>query len=407
MGSLRHIDFHVRVAKRCQPAARPPLAIGLVLDRSGSMSGQKIETARQAALAVLERLTPNDRVAAAVFDNQVDLLQDRAPATPEVKARLRAELTSVQARGGTALHEGWISGCRAIAPRTPEGTLTRCLLLTDGLANVGLTDAEQITAEAARVRAHAGVGTSTFGIGEDYAETLLGPMAVAGGGQFHHLRSPADIASTFVGELNELFAVAALDVYLSIEADDGTAADVVSPYWPQRTGDATWSVPLGDLLHGEERHLVVRFAFDRLTAGGDSVVRARLKWRTPDGAQHEGAGQQVRFEMAESSRRAAEVADLAVLRLVGAHHADRTRRLAIARSRDGDVSGAVALLHTVAARIARYAGTDAALLQTLAELRSAERDLQQFGYQAARRKEEYFQSQMRARGQRDLRPDRH
>src|SRR5438132_172271 len=97
------------------------------------------------------------------------------------------------------------------------GRLTRCFLLTDGLANVGVTDVEQIAADAAGVRANAGVGTSTFGIGLDYNEALLGPMAVAGGGQFHNLRSPAEIATTFLGELGELLAVAARDVRLEIE----------------------------------------------------------------------------------------------------------------------------------------------------------------------------------------------
>jgi Ca-activated chloride channel family protein len=98
--------------------------------------------------------------------------------------------------------------------RRADATLTRCFLLTDGLANVGLTDLEQIAAQAAGVRTHAGVGTSTFGIGDDYAESLLGPMAVAGGGQFHHLRTPVDIARTFLGELAEMLCAAALNVLL-------------------------------------------------------------------------------------------------------------------------------------------------------------------------------------------------
>src|SRR5690242_5674460 len=92
-GSARHIEFRVRVAERpTTRAGRPPVAIGLVLDRSGSMHGDKIETARRAALAVLDRLDETDRVAAVIFDDRVDVLQVGAPATREVKARLRAEL---------------------------------------------------------------------------------------------------------------------------------------------------------------------------------------------------------------------------------------------------------------------------------------------------------------------------
>src|SRR5262249_15865521 len=152
----------------------------------------------------------------------------------------------------------------------------RCLLLTDGLANVGLTDAEQIAAEAADVRGRAGVSTSTFGLGGDYAETLLGPLAVAGGGQFHHLRAPHEIPGTLLGELGELLTVGALDVRLEVEASDQTGAEAISPYRPQRTGDGAWSVPIGDLLDNEERHVIVRFAFDSLPASGIGCIRARL-----------------------------------------------------------------------------------------------------------------------------------
>src|SRR6185295_4629290 len=147
-------------------------------------------------------------VAAVIFDEHIDVLQTGAYATAEVKARLRAELSAVQARGSTALHEGWLTGCRAITPEEIGATVARCFLLTDGLANIGLTDAEQIASETAGVREHAGVGTSTFGIGLDFDESLLGPMAVAGGGQFHRLRTSAEIAHTFLGELGELFKVA-------------------------------------------------------------------------------------------------------------------------------------------------------------------------------------------------------
>jgi Ca-activated chloride channel homolog len=140
-----------------------------------------------------------------------------------VKAAVGAALEGIGARGSTALHEGWLMGCREIADAdglesTPGARLARCFLLTDGLANVGLTDPEQIAAQAAGVRQSARAGTSTFGIGLGYAEQLLGPMAVAGEGQFHHLRTPADMRRTFSGELAELFAVAASTVRLELRA---------------------------------------------------------------------------------------------------------------------------------------------------------------------------------------------
>jgi Ca-activated chloride channel family protein len=406
-GSFRHVHFHIEVA--AQPVAptstRPPLTIGLVLDRSGSMHGQKIATARTAAVSVLDRLREQDRVAAVIFDHQIDVLQEAAPATAEVKARLRAELSSVQARGNTALHEGWLTGCRVIAPEAmTDDRLSRCFLLTDGLANVGVTDAEQIAAQAADVRANAGIGTSTFGIGLDYDEGLLGPMAVAGGGQFHHLRDASEIASTFLGELGELLAVAARNVCLELQGGSGMTAELVSAYWlsSQLSAETRWVISLGDLLAGETRDVVVRIGFLGAAQPAHQVLRARLRWTDASG-EHTTQWTAVVFETANDAMRHTERADPNVLRVVGVHHAERAQRRAIELSRGGDVDGARKLLQAVAGRIAEYAGSDAQLQGALSALRAAEQDLQAQGYAPMAAKEAYYGSQLRTRSQRDLR----
>jgi len=403
-GSFRHVDFRVQVAANLTPRApRPPVAIGLVLDRSGSMHGEKIETARRAALLVLDKLQDSDRVAAVIFDDRIDVLQAGAPATAEVKARLRAELGTIAARGNTALHEGWLTGCRAIAPEHADATVTRCFLLTDGLANVGVRDPEQIASEAAGIRAHAGVGTSTFGIGADYDEGLLGPMAVAGGGQFHNLRTSDEIARTFLGELGELLAVAVANLRLEIVAILGTTAEIVSPYWLQAHSPTTWTIALGDLVDGEERHVIVRFGFGGHSAEAPRRVKGRLAWTAADGAPCAGRWHELGFETADHVARAAEVADRDVLRFVGQHHAERAQRSAVAQSRKGDVAGARHLLRRVAGRIAEYADGDATLREALRDLQAAEGDLEQRGYDSMSGKEAYFVAQSRSRGQRDLR----
>jgi Ca-activated chloride channel family protein len=319
---------------------------------------------------------------------------------------LRAELSAVQARGSTALHEGWLTGCKAITSATPEaGRLARCFLLTDGLANIGVTDVEQIASDAAGVRANAGVGTSTFGIGLDYNEALLGPMAVAGGGQFHNLRTPGEIATTFLGELGELLAVAVRDVRLEIEGAPGTTAEMIGPYWMSTEDErgSNWSVTLGDLLAGEDRHVVVRFGFVAQLEHPGHLLRARLVWVGLDGQPSSSPWQVLSFEHADHAARAAERAQPDVQRVVGVQHAERAQRIAIARARSGDAAGARDILNRVAGRIAEYAGDDRALLQAVEGLRQAATEFGRRGYAPAMAKEAYFASQARSRGQRDLR----
>jgi len=292
-----------------------------------------------------------------------------------------------------------------IAPEAvTDDRLSRCFLLTDGLANVGVTDAEQIAAQAADVRANAGIGTSTFGIGRDYDEGLLGPMAVAGGGQFHHLRDASEIATTFLGELGQLLAVAARNVCLELQGGLGMTADLVSAFWlssPQ-SADSQWVISLGDLLAGEARDVVVRFGFLGAPQVARQVLRARLRWIDASG-EHVTPWTAIAFESANDPMRRAERADPSVLRVVGVHHAERAQRRAIELSRGGDVHGARKLLQTVAARVAEYAGSDAQLQEAVNALRAAEQNLQIQGYAPMAAKEAYYGSQLRTRSQRDLR----
>ena len=378
-GSHRHIDFSIRV-KDALPQARPqraPLTIALVLDRSGSMAGDKLPTAKRAALAVLDRLDERDEVAVVVFDSTVDVLQPAATATDKTKQRIRQALARIEARASTALYEGWLTGCQAIAsdgagPR-PDA-VARCFLLTDGQANVGVIDPEEIASAAAGIRERAGIGTSTFGIGRDYNESLLGPMAVAGSGQFHHLRSAEEIVNTFVGELGEMLAVAASKVRLELDGGSDITAEVISSYRASQPlpGTSRVTVPIGDLMAGEERHVIVRFGFPAHGELSERRIVARMLW-SAGGVEYATPWQETRFTYADHAACDAERQsgmDGAVMHWVGLHHAERAKRVATDLNRRGDYEGARQTAEGVRRRIAEYASADADLRQAGAELES-------------------------------------
>jgi Ca-activated chloride channel family protein len=412
-GSSSYVDFVVRVtesAAREQPE-RLPLHVALVIDRSGSMGGGKVETAKTAALAVLSRLTERDTAAVVVFDDHIDTVQAEAPVTQLLRAHVVAELERINARGSTALHEGWLIGCRTIAAEArssePADGVRRCFLLTDGQANVGVTDPRQIAEEAVGVREHAGVGTSTFGIGDDYDEEVLGPLAEAGGGQFHHLRTPAEITTTFIGELEQMLGVAAQGAQLEIQAEPGVDLEVVSAYVVRAgaAGSARWSVGLGDLLSGDERHVVAQFKFPARGSGDDETpaVRARLTWRDETG-DHESTWQSANFRYAASDAEwEAEPRDETVLHFAAQHLSDRTQRESIRLRKQGDLAGSGQLRQMAVFSLGKMLPPGDAI--RLAE----EHELQQMdddtgvAFNPARAKERYFRAQSRASGKRDLR----
>lgn len=399
-GDCRYLLCQIRVAAGAPDRReRRPVSLALVLDRSGSMSGEKLQLAKQAALALADRLAERDQLALVVFDDKIDLLQPRAPVTAALRARLRSLLAELDARGTTALHQAWLTGCQAIAgdaPPRPGEALARCFLLTDGLANVGQTDPEQIATEAAGIWSHAGIGTSTFGIGEDYNEALLGPLAAGGGGQFHHLRTPDAIATTFVNELGELLAVVAGGVRLELETGAGVEVEVISAYHgrPEPAEPRRWVIGIGDLTSGEERPVVVRLGFPSQTGPAVQRIRARLVWYA-NGDERQSDWRTVDFTYAGPAACEAEAGDPAVLEWVGLHTSARAQLESVRLRRAGRAEEAAEALRAAAEQIAAVAPASPAIQETLAELTAAQYDQDL--------KERYYAAQTKARGQRDLR----
>lgn len=114
---------------------RPPLNISLVIDRSGSMRGEKIQYACQAACYAIEQLLPTDRVSVIIYDDRIDTLISSILATD--KAFITSQIKRIQSRGSTALHGGWVQGGVEVSKYLNPQHLNRVILLSDGLANIG------------------------------------------------------------------------------------------------------------------------------------------------------------------------------------------------------------------------------------------------------------------------------
>src|SRR6185503_910450 len=213
---------------------RPDLNLSLVLDRSGSMEGEKMIRAREAAMFCGDQMLATDRLSVVTFDDQIEVLFPSEPVTN--KEAMKALISRVNARNSTALHEAWVRGGLTVSGNLLDQGINRVVLITDGLANVGVTNTDEIVTQAMGLFQR-GVSTSTIGIGADFNEDLLMPMAQAGGGNAWHVVEPDDMQHIFQIELEGLIAQFAHTVSLSLIPADGVrVVDVLNDFEYTETG---------------------------------------------------------------------------------------------------------------------------------------------------------------------------
>jgi len=180
---------------------RQPLNISVVLDRSGSMYGDKLEYIKNATNMLVEQLGKEDYFSLTVYNSKVDPLVK--PGKVNEITGLNYLVDSIKTSGTTNLSEGYKQGCEFADCNNTDETISRVLLLSDGHANEGITDINQL-AEMAGEKYKDGIVTTTIGVGGDYDENLLGMMAESGGGGTYFIETPDDAPSVFAEELGYL-----------------------------------------------------------------------------------------------------------------------------------------------------------------------------------------------------------
>ncbi len=262
---------------------RPHLNLALVLDRSGSMSGRPLTEAKRAAAAILERLTPSDRLALVAYDGRAKVLVSGRPVTdPSV---FEAALREIQSGGQTDLHGGWLAGVREVLPGVAPDMLSRILLLSDGQANEGVTD-PGIQAQATADAAGRGVGTSTYGLGTGFNEALMVDLAHHGQGRCYYGESAEDLLDPFLEEFEFLAARCASDVQVALQTAPGLTVSQATNHLPSGLG--AWRLP--ELAWSSEVWILLKVDVDAATLPktleGCTVLFLRTSWKDRGGVEH-------------------------------------------------------------------------------------------------------------------------
>jgi Ca-activated chloride channel family protein len=280
----RPVHFAVKLTASELDQARPkPAAFCLVLDRSGSMAGEPLSLAKQAAQLTIKNLRPGDHFALVTFETEARTLiplQDAAD-----KAAMNAAVQAITDAGSTNLTAGWMLG-RDELSKAPTGASRRLLLLSDGQLNQGIVEPALVRQVVTDGLEHQQVRTSSVGFGSGYNEELLAEIARATSGGFYHVQSPEQLPGVFASELDGLQKVTAQNVRVRIAPGQfcdafgqlGECPHVVLP-------DGRVEFGVGDLTSGEER--ILCFAVQALalpcingrpvsTLAGEELVRLKL-----------------------------------------------------------------------------------------------------------------------------------
>jgi Ca-activated chloride channel family protein len=268
-----------------QKARRTPLNLAVVLDKSGSMTGAKLEKTKQAAMQLVDRLAPNDVFSLVIFSDHAEVL---VPAQKVVdRDALKEKIEGIEAEGSTALYSGVKMGADQLQEFFSSKRINRAILLSDGLANVGPSSPPELRRLGGEL-AERGISVTTIGVGDDYNEDLMAGLAEASDANYYYVQDTEKLPEIFARELGGLLTVAARDVRIEIVCPDG-----VKPLGfigrSEKFAGQKATVNLSQFTTGQNRYLFLRCL---VNGGQPEVARANVNYKDElaDGGDRSASG---------------------------------------------------------------------------------------------------------------------
>jgi Ca-activated chloride channel family protein len=232
----------------------PPLNLCLVLDRSTSMQGEKIDMVKASAIHIVRNLRPSDRLSIVTFSDRADVV---VPASVILDQR-RAEtaIRSILPKGGTEIYQGLEAGFAEVQKSLSHDRVNHIILLTDG-RTYGDEPQSLILAEKA---ADAGVGISGFGIGDDWNDRFLDDLTAKSGNNSHYVAEPQHIQEFLERKFKELSNVFAEDVVLEYTKNKHINLNYAFRIQPNEAHlDNQSPIKLGAIFRDEPLRLLLEF----------------------------------------------------------------------------------------------------------------------------------------------------
>lgn len=246
---------------------RKPTDFVVVLDRSGSMgAAQKMNYAHLALQSLVQRLSPQDRFGLVSFDDRVEVSHPLSYVTPADKGYLQQKIFSITPRGNTNISGGLSSAIQMLRENHAPFRSERILLISDGLANQGITDPQALANMVSQANGQGGIyennsifALSTIGVGLDFNEYLLSNLADRGQGSYYYLQNPNGMQAILAEEFRGASQIYASNLQLQLDLPPDISLVDASGYPIQRQGNH-YSIQPGHLYAKQKKILYLTFA---------------------------------------------------------------------------------------------------------------------------------------------------
>jgi Ca-activated chloride channel family protein len=259
-------------------SAVSPMNLALVIDRSGSMKGDRIANAMNAAVGAIERLRDGDSVTVVAFDSSAQVVVPPTRVSSSTRASMEAAVRNIRLGGDTCISCGMLEGMQQLAQTSLSGDrVNRMILLSDGATNSGIKDVPGLRAMANRMTSK-GVTISTIGVDVDFDEKVMAALAAEGNGRHYFVANASGLPAVFSQEFDDILASVAKEAELSIELAPGVEVAEVFDRSFRREGSKI-IVPFGTFSAKQEKTVLVKLRVPADREGTQAVADVKLAYR--------------------------------------------------------------------------------------------------------------------------------
>jgi len=285
------VQIEIDAPKRPERGHRSPINLAVVLDRSGSMQGPKIEKARQAAGVAIDHLGDDDYFSLVTFDNDTDvLIAPERVGGERHREDMKARIDRIRPGGGTAIHAGVTLGAKQVRRYLEKELVNRVILLSDGIANVGPSRTSDLSALGRELRRD-GLSVTTVGLGDDYNEDLMTALAEASNANYYYVRDAEKLPGIFAEELGAARSLVARGVTLRIRVPEGVRLKEIIGQPEIECRGRSADITLPEYFGGDKRRFLARCIVEEKSSAALEIAAVDLKYE-PAGGGTAGPQQQ-------------------------------------------------------------------------------------------------------------------